>query len=131
MGIYILFYRPTILTGVTPEMQLCQEEIFGPVVSILKFSEEKVSFFSACSNWLKHLAKDRPNNEKLQNLTQEAVDSLLSFPTNSMIKTSDPSVTDFHFNFQIQLRRRWTSLMTAGPAWPATSTAATWLSAGG
>merc|ERR1712107_86600 len=28
-------------------------------------------------------------------------------------------------------RRRWTSLMTAGPAWPATSTAATSLSAGG
>ena len=39
---YILFCRPTILTGVTPDMQLCQEEIFGPVVSIQKFSEEKV-----------------------------------------------------------------------------------------
>jgi len=36
-----LHYQPTILTGVTPEMQLCQEEIFGPVVSIQKFSEEK------------------------------------------------------------------------------------------
>ena len=40
---YILFCRPTILTGVTAEMQLCQEEIFGPVVSIQKFSDEKVS----------------------------------------------------------------------------------------
>ena len=39
---FLLFFRPTILTGVTPEMQLCQEEIFGPVVSIQKFSEEKV-----------------------------------------------------------------------------------------
>merc|ERR1711971_252833 len=36
-----LHYQPTILTGVTPKMQLCQEEIFGPVVSIQKFSEEK------------------------------------------------------------------------------------------
>ena len=41
---FLLFFRPTILTGVTPEMQLCQEEIFGPVVSIQKFSEEKVFF---------------------------------------------------------------------------------------
>ena len=41
---YILFCRPTILTGVTPDMQLCQEEVFGPVVSIQKFSDEKVSF---------------------------------------------------------------------------------------
>ena len=42
--ILVLFCRPTILTGVTPDMQLCQEEIFGPVVSIQKFSDEKVSF---------------------------------------------------------------------------------------
>ena len=40
---YILYFRPTILTGVTADMQLCQEEIFGPVVSIQKFSDEKVS----------------------------------------------------------------------------------------
>ena len=51
---YILFCRPTILTGVTAEMQLCQEEIFGPVVSIQKFSEEKASslFFK------QHLARN-------------------------------------------------------------------------
>ena len=47
------FFRPTILTGVTPEMQLCQEEIFGPVVSIQKFSEEKVCFIF----YRQHLAK--------------------------------------------------------------------------
>ena len=51
---YILLCRPTILTGVTSDMQLCQEEIFGPVVSIQKFSEEKVSFLF----YRQHLAKN-------------------------------------------------------------------------
>jgi alpha-ketoglutaric semialdehyde dehydrogenase len=30
------FYQPTILTGVTPEMRVAKEEIFGPVLSVLK-----------------------------------------------------------------------------------------------
>ncbi len=30
------FYEPTILTGVTPEMRVAREEIFGPVLSVLK-----------------------------------------------------------------------------------------------
>jgi len=30
------FYEPTILTGVTPDMQIMQEEVFGPVASICK-----------------------------------------------------------------------------------------------
>ncbi len=30
------FYKPTVLTGVTPAMRVAQEEIFGPVVSFLK-----------------------------------------------------------------------------------------------
>ncbi|MEM9350215.1 MAG: aldehyde dehydrogenase family protein [Pseudomonadota bacterium] len=32
------FMEPTILTGVTPDMEVAQEEIFGPVVSVMKFS---------------------------------------------------------------------------------------------
>ena len=31
-----LFYPPTILTGVTPNMRIAQEETFGPVAPILK-----------------------------------------------------------------------------------------------
>jgi succinate-semialdehyde dehydrogenase/glutarate-semialdehyde dehydrogenase len=31
------FYEPTLLTGVTPEMELHREETFGPVVSIYRF----------------------------------------------------------------------------------------------
>lgn len=34
------FYEPTILTGVTPEMRIFNEEIFGPVVSIITFKTD-------------------------------------------------------------------------------------------
>lgn len=32
------FYEPTVLAGVTPEMELCRAETFGPVVSLYRFS---------------------------------------------------------------------------------------------
>ena len=32
------FYKPTIFTGVTPAMRIAQEEIFGPVLSVLRAS---------------------------------------------------------------------------------------------
>ncbi len=32
------FYRPTILTGVKPSHRVAQEEIFGPVLSVIRFS---------------------------------------------------------------------------------------------
>jgi acyl-CoA reductase-like NAD-dependent aldehyde dehydrogenase len=35
-----LFYQPTIVTGVRADMEIAQEEIFGPVLSVLKFSSE-------------------------------------------------------------------------------------------
>jgi aldehyde dehydrogenase (NAD+) len=35
-----LFFQPTILTEVRPEMAVAREEIFGPVLSVLTFSEE-------------------------------------------------------------------------------------------
>ncbi|MFD5321954.1 succinic semialdehyde dehydrogenase [Streptomyces sp. NPDC127098] len=34
------FYEPTILDGVTPEMRVCGEETFGPVVSVYRFTDE-------------------------------------------------------------------------------------------
>ncbi|MGD1877751.1 MAG: aldehyde dehydrogenase family protein [Kiloniellaceae bacterium] len=30
------FYEPTVLTGVTPDMQIMQEEVFGPVAAVCK-----------------------------------------------------------------------------------------------
>jgi aldehyde dehydrogenase (NAD+)/succinate-semialdehyde dehydrogenase/glutarate-semialdehyde dehydrogenase len=35
-----LFYEPTVLTGVTGDMDLCANETFGPVVSVYPFSDE-------------------------------------------------------------------------------------------
>jgi len=36
-----LHFQPTILTDVTPEMEVFQEEVFGPVVSMRKFETEQ------------------------------------------------------------------------------------------
>lgn len=36
-----LFYPPTLLTGITLDMPVAKEEIFGPVAAILKFREEE------------------------------------------------------------------------------------------
>jgi aldehyde dehydrogenase (NAD+) len=34
------FVRPTILTGVTNDMQIAREEIFGPVITLISYSDE-------------------------------------------------------------------------------------------
>jgi aldehyde dehydrogenase (NAD+) len=34
------FVAPTVFTGVTPEMTIAQEEIFGPVLSIIEYDDE-------------------------------------------------------------------------------------------
>jgi len=36
-----LFFEPTILTGVTQQMQVAREETFGPVAPLFKFSSEQ------------------------------------------------------------------------------------------
>jgi 2-formylbenzoate dehydrogenase len=35
------FVRPTIFDGVTPEMAIAREEVFGPVLSVLTFADEE------------------------------------------------------------------------------------------
>lgn len=35
-----LFFQPTVLTGITADMLIAQEEVFGPVVPIARFSTE-------------------------------------------------------------------------------------------
>ena len=37
-----LFYKPTILTGLAPNMECFKDEIFGPVLSLMKFDTEEV-----------------------------------------------------------------------------------------
>lgn len=35
------FYLPTVVADVTPEMEIAAEEVFGPVISIVRFSAER------------------------------------------------------------------------------------------
>lgn len=35
------FVEPTVFTGVTPDMRIAQEEVFGPVLSILTFDDDE------------------------------------------------------------------------------------------
>jgi acyl-CoA reductase-like NAD-dependent aldehyde dehydrogenase len=37
-----LYYQPTILTGMTKNMECYKDEIFGPVLAIMKFDTEEV-----------------------------------------------------------------------------------------
>ena len=41
------FYAPTVLAGVTPDMRIYREEIFGPVVSIVPFKDEAAALAQA------------------------------------------------------------------------------------
>jgi acyl-CoA reductase-like NAD-dependent aldehyde dehydrogenase len=41
------FYAPTVLTGVTPDMRIMREEIFGPVVPILTVGSEEEAIAAA------------------------------------------------------------------------------------
>lgn len=34
------FYAPTVLTGVTPDMAIARDEVFGPVLSVMTFEDE-------------------------------------------------------------------------------------------
>jgi succinate-semialdehyde dehydrogenase/glutarate-semialdehyde dehydrogenase len=42
------YYKPTILTDLTPEMEISREEIFGPVTAITKFKTEEVIQAKLC-----------------------------------------------------------------------------------
>ncbi|MFJ9770184.1 succinic semialdehyde dehydrogenase [Kitasatospora sp. NPDC101157] len=43
------FYEPTVLDGVTPEMAVCAEETFGPVVAVYRFDTEEEAVAAANS----------------------------------------------------------------------------------
>ena len=59
------FVKPTVFTGVTNDMRIAQEEIFGPVVSVLPFTDENDAVFQGNSTryglaagvWTKDVSK--------------------------------------------------------------------------
>jgi succinate-semialdehyde dehydrogenase/glutarate-semialdehyde dehydrogenase len=69
-----LFYEPTILTGVTTEMDLCANETFGPVVSVYKFATEEEAIERAndthyglnASVWTRDIARGRRVGSRIQ-----------------------------------------------------------------
>jgi aldehyde dehydrogenase (NAD+) len=69
-----LFIRPTVVVDVTPDMALAQEEIFGPVLSVIRFSTEEEAyqiandsvFGLAAGVWTKDLAKAHRAIDRLQ-----------------------------------------------------------------
>lgn len=70
-GAYI---EPTILTGITPEMKIAREEVFGPVLAVMKFASEEEAvamandtrYGLACSIWTKDLKKAERVSQKMK-----------------------------------------------------------------
>jgi aldehyde dehydrogenase (NAD+) len=44
------FVEPTVFTGVTPDMRIAQEEVFGPVLSIIPFDSDEEAIAIANSS---------------------------------------------------------------------------------
>src|SRR4051812_12092229 len=68
------FYEPTVLTGVTPDMQVHREETFGPVVSIYRVYTEEEALGQAndtayglnASIWTKNVRRGQRLAERLR-----------------------------------------------------------------
>ena len=68
------FVQPTIFTGVRNDMRIAQEEVFGPVLSVIKFKDEAealriandVRFGLAAGVWTRDIGRAVRMSEKLQ-----------------------------------------------------------------
>lgn len=68
------FIEPTIFTGVTNEMRIAQEEVFGPVLSVIPFDTEEdavrigndIDFGLAAGVWTNDIGRALRMSEKLR-----------------------------------------------------------------
>jgi (Z)-2-((N-methylformamido)methylene)-5-hydroxybutyrolactone dehydrogenase len=68
------FIEPTIFTGVTNDMRIAQEEVFGPVLAVIKFRDEEdairiandIRFGLAAGVWTKDLHRAMLMTDKLR-----------------------------------------------------------------
>lgn len=89
-----LFYRPTVLTGVTPEMPAFTEEIFGPVAPITVFDtdEEAAALVNASSYGLAAAIHSSSNTSRAMALANRL--------HTGMIHINDQTVNnEFHVPF--------------------------------
>jgi succinate-semialdehyde dehydrogenase/glutarate-semialdehyde dehydrogenase len=69
-----LFYEPTVLAGVTADMDLCADETFGPVASVYPFSDDDEAIARAndsvyglnASVWTRDVARGRSVGARIQ-----------------------------------------------------------------
>jgi acyl-CoA reductase-like NAD-dependent aldehyde dehydrogenase len=69
-----LFVQPTVFAGVNNQMRIAQEEVFGPVLSVLRFSDEEeaieiandVNYGLAAGVWTENLRRAIVMSERLE-----------------------------------------------------------------
>jgi aldehyde dehydrogenase (NAD+) len=69
-----LFIQPTVFSNVTNDMRIAQEEVFGPVLSVLRFSDEEeaieiandIKYGLAAGVWTQNLKRAITVSERLE-----------------------------------------------------------------
>ncbi|CAM5197369.1 Betaine-aldehyde dehydrogenase OS=Castellaniella defragrans OX=75697 GN=HNR28_000907 PE=3 SV=1 [Castellaniella defragrans] len=69
-----LFVPPTVFSDVTPDMRIAREEIFGPVLSVLRWNDEdtmisqvnKLEYGLTCSIWTNDISTALRTSEKIE-----------------------------------------------------------------
>jgi succinate-semialdehyde dehydrogenase/glutarate-semialdehyde dehydrogenase len=121
-----LFYAPTVLTGVTPEMHVFGEETFGPVVSVYRVESVDEAVRAAndsayglnASVWSGSLKRGEAVARQIEAGTVNVNDSLLIYPSVDLpmggVKTS--GVSRRHSAYGIRKFTQMQSVVTR--LWP-------------
>jgi len=88
-----IFYRPTILADVTHDMKIAKEEVFGPVMCVLKVpenSDEKaIEMVNDCKYGLGSsvFSKSQPRAEKIGNRIRAGMTTVNDFGVNYLVQS--------------------------------------------